>query len=67
MQSEPTWQFFAEDGKHKLEKSIAILTHKLELSFPTPDTMADYAAMKQAFQAIKAALSALKPIEKFLP
>ena len=62
-----TWQEFAEEGKHKLEKSCSILTHKIELTFPTPDTMADYAAMKQAKQAIKAALDALKPIEKFLP
>lgn len=62
-----TWQEFAEDGKHKLEKSYSILTHKIELSFPTPDTMADYSAMLKAIQAIKAALDALKPIEKFLP
>lgn len=67
MQPELTWQSFAEEGKHKLEKSFSILTHKIELSFPTPDTMADYAAMKQAKQAVKAALDALKPIEKFLP
>ena len=52
-----TWQEFAEEGKRKLEKSYSVLTHKIELSFPTPDTI----------QAIKAALDALKPIEKFLP
>lgn len=62
-----TWQEFAEEGKRKLEKSYSILTHKIELSFPTPDTMADYSAMLKAIQAIKAALDALKPIEKFLP
>lgn len=61
-----TWQEFAEEGKRKLEKSYSILTHKIELSFPTPDTMADYSAMLKAIQAIKAALDALKPIEKFL-
>lgn len=62
-----TWQDFAEEGKRKLEKSYSILTNKIELSFPTPDTMADYSAMLKAIQAIKAALDALKPIEKFLP
>lgn len=62
-----TWQEFAEEGKRKLEKSYSILTHKIELSFPTPDTMADYSTMLKAIQAIKAALDALKPIEKFLP
>lgn len=62
-----TWQEFAEEGKYKLEKSYSVLTHKIELSFPTPDTMADYSAMLKAIQAIKAALDALKPIEKFLP
>lgn len=62
-----TWQDFAEEGKRKLEKSYSILTHKIELSFPTPDTMAEYSAMLKAIQAIKAALDALKPIEKFLP
>ncbi len=62
-----TWQEFAEEGKRKLEKSYSVLTHKIELSFPTPDTMADYSAMLKAIQAIKAALDALKPIEKFLP
>lgn len=62
-----TWQDFAEEGKRKLEKSYSVLTHKIELSFPTPDTMADYSAMLKAIQAIKAALDALKPIEKFLP
>lgn len=62
-----TWQEFAEKGKRKLEKSYSVLTHKIELSFPTPDTMADYSAMLKAIQAIKAALDALKPIEKFLP
>lgn len=62
-----TWQDFAEEGKRKLEKSYSILTHKIELSFPTPDTMAEYSAMLKAIQAIKAALDALKPIGKFLP
>lgn len=62
-----TWQEFAEEGKRKLEKSYSVLTHKIELSFPTPDTMAEYSAMLKAIQAIKAALDALKPIEKFLP
>ena len=62
-----TWQEFAEEGKRKLEKSYSVLTHKIELSFPTPETMADYSAMLKAIQAIKAALDALKPIEKFLP
>lgn len=62
-----TWQDFAEEGKRKLEKSYSVLTHKIELAFPTPDTMADYSAMRKAIQAIKAALDALKPIEKFLP
>lgn len=62
-----TWQEFSEEGKRKLEKSYSVLTHKIELSFPTPDTMADYSAMLKAIQAIKAALDALKPIEKFLP
>lgn len=62
-----TWQEFAEEGKRKLEKSYSVLTHKIELSLPTPDTMADYSAMLKAIQAIKAALDALKPIEKFLP
>lgn len=62
-----TWQDFAEEGKRKLEKSYSILTHKIELAFPTPDTMADYSAMLKAKQAIKAALDALKPIENFLP
>lgn len=62
-----TWQEFAEEGKRKLEKSYSVLTHKIELSFPTPDTMADYSAMLKAIQAVKAALDALKPIEKFLP
>lgn len=62
-----TWQDFAEEGKRKLEKSYSVLTHKIELTFPTPDTMADYSAMLKAIQAIKAALDALKPIEKFLP
>lgn len=62
-----TWQEFAEEGKRKLEKSYSVLTHKIELAFPTPDTMADYSAMLKAIQAIKAALDALKPIEKSMP
>lgn len=64
---ETEWRSHLTIAVTHLQKSMALVNSELQAMLPTPDTIALYTEMRNAKQAMQAALQALKDAEKYLP